>query len=185
MIHRRWLVAVPVICAVVAGAAGISHASDDPATAAPAVLTPSSVPPELTPPAGNVLSSVFGASGVQVYHCAAGAWVFTEPAASLQGRSVAGGARQSVVHFRGPSWESTDDGSLVEAAVAVASPSPGTIPQLLLKATKTRGPGILGGVTYVQRLATHGGAAPAGSCQDGASTGIPYQAIYRFFTPAA
>ncbi|MCW2506725.1 MAG: hypothetical protein JWO79_5009 [Actinomycetia bacterium] len=184
MIHRRWLVAVPVICAVVAGAAGISHASDDPATAAPAVLTPSSVPPELTPPAGNVLSSVFGASGVQVYQCTAGAWVFTEPAASLQGRSAAGGARQSVVHFRGPSWESTDDGSLVEAAVAVASPSPGTIPQLLLKATKTRGSGILGGVTYVQRLATHGGAAPAGSCQDGTSTGVPYQAIYRFFSPA-
>jgi hypothetical protein len=90
-----------------------------------------------------------------------------------------------VIHFRGPSWESADDGSLVEGAVAVSSPSPGTIPQLLVKAVKTRGSGALGGVTFIQRLATHGGTAPEGTCTAGATAGVPYTAVYRFFTAAS
>jgi hypothetical protein len=180
--HSRWLIAAPVICAVAVGGAGISHAQDRPQTAATATVA---VPPELTPPAGNVLSSVFGATGVQVYRCTAGAWTFTEPAAELHGRSLTGRVARSLIHFRGPSWESTEDGSLVEAAVAASSPSPGTIPQLLLKATKNRGSGILGDVTYVQRIQTHGGAAPSGSCEEGTSAGVPYQAVYRFFSPVS
>jgi hypothetical protein len=65
-----------------------------------------------------------------------------------------------------------------------SSPVPGSIPQLLLQATKTRGEGVFGHVTYVQRLATSGGVAPTGACTDGRTAGIPYQAEYRFFVPA-
>jgi uncharacterized protein DUF3455 len=91
--------------------------------------------------------------------------------------------RHTAVHFRGPSWESTKDGSLVEAKVVASSPVPGSIPQLLLQATKNRGSGVFDQVTYIQRLATRGGAAPTGACTDGRSAGIPYQSEYRFFVP--
>jgi hypothetical protein len=149
--------------------------------------TQHAAPPALAPPAGHVLSSVFGAHGVQVYQCTAGAWTFLEPAASLTGR-VKGShraGRQITIHFRGPSWESTTDGSLVEAKVVASSPVPGSIPQLLLQATRNRGDGVFGAVTYVQRLATSGGVAPTGACTDGRSIGVPYQAEYRFFVPAS
>jgi hypothetical protein len=141
------------------------------------------IPAALVPPAGNVLSSVFHAEGVQVYQCTAGAWTFVEPAATLTGRSVARGGpkRLSAVHFRGPSWESTNDGTLVEARAVANSPVTGSIPELLLQATKTRGDGVFGRVTYIQRLATRGGVAPTGACTDGATTGVPYKAEYRFY----
>jgi hypothetical protein len=51
----------------------------------------------------------------------------------------------TAVYFRGPSGESTDDGSLVEATVVASSPVPGSIPQLLLQATRNRGDGVFGG----------------------------------------
>jgi hypothetical protein len=60
----------------------------------------------------------------------------------------------------------------------------GSIPQLLLQATRTRGDGVFGGVTYVQRLATRGGVAPSGTCADGATAGVRYTAEYRFFKAA-
>jgi hypothetical protein len=144
------------------------------------------IPAVLVPPAGNVLSLVYHANGVQVYQCTAGAWTFVEPAASLTGRSVAQRRpkRLVAVHFRGPSWESTGDGSLVEARAVANSPVTGSIPELLLQATKTRGDGVFGHVTYVQRLATRGGVAPTGACTDGATIGVPYRAEYRFYTPA-
>jgi hypothetical protein len=141
------------------------------------------IPAILVPPAGNVLSLVFHADGVQVYQCTAGAWAFLEPAASLTGRSVGrhGPKRLAAIHFRGPSWESVDDGSLVEAKAVANSPVTGSIPELLLLASKTRGDGVFGHVTYVQRLATHGGLAPTGACTDGATSGVPYRAEYRFY----
>jgi hypothetical protein len=146
---------------------------------------PVDVPPALVPPPGHTLASTFLARGVQVYRCSAGAWVFVEPAATLHGRArdERGGAH-TVIHFRGPSWQSVQDGSLVEAAVAASVPSPGTIPQLLLRATTARGDGLLGHVTFVQRLATSGGVAPAGSCAEAAVTGVAYRAVYRFFVAA-
>jgi hypothetical protein len=142
-----------------------------------------SVPPALTPPAGNVLTSSFAGKGVQVYQCTAGAWVFVEPAAQLSGGLTrAPWTYETAVHFRGPSWESTVDGSLVTAAAVANSPVTGSIPELLLKAATNRGDGVFGKVTYIQRLRTTGGAAPAGTCTDGATVGVPYTAKYRFFS---
>lgn len=142
------------------------------------------VPPELIPPAGQVLVATFAANGVQVYRCTAGAWAFVEPAANLVGWAHGQLGVQTAVHFRGPSWESTVDGSLVEARAIASVPVTGSIPQLLLQATTTRGDGLFGHVTYVQRLATSGGPAPAGACVDSATTGVAYRAQYRFFQAA-
>jgi Protein of unknown function (DUF3455) len=36
----------------------------------------------------------------------------------------------------------------------------------------------------VQRLATKGGVAPAGGCQEGDQTSVHYEALYTFSAPA-
>jgi len=149
------------------------------------------VPANLAVPAGQTLTANFTGRGVQVYRCTGGAWTFVEPAATLSGRATPSGQatqaqrHQSAVHFRGPSWESTTDGSLVEAKAIASSPVPGSIPELLLQATTNRGDGVFGQVSYVQRLRTSGGAAPAGTCAEGQTTGVPYRAQYLFFSPTA
>jgi hypothetical protein len=142
-----------------------------------------SVPPGLKPPAGNVLTAQFAGRGVQVYQCTAGAWVFVEPAANLVGHGPGRSRIQTAVHYKGPTWESTTDGSLVQGTTIASSPVSGSIPQLLLKATANRGTGIFGRVTYINRLDTRGGAAPAGSCTSGQTTGVPYTAQYLFYVP--
>ena len=155
------------------GAVGFGSAPAT-ATAAPAAVgtaDSSSVPPEIKVPPGNKLVAEFDAQGVQVYQCAAGAWSFLEPAAVLSTRSA------SAVHFRGPS-------SLVEGRAVASSPVAGAIPQLLLQATRTRGEGVFGGVTYIQRLNTTGGTAPTTACTDGQTKGVPYTADYRFYVAA-
>ena len=60
-----------------------------------------------------------------------------------------------------------------------------SIPWLLLTAASTTGSGVFTPVTYVQRLATHGGVAPATGCDSttvSTDTRIPYSADYYFFT---
>jgi hypothetical protein len=145
------------------------------------------VPDVLKPPAGNVLSAVFKASGVQIYGCTDAKWALIEPAASLNGITVNPVKRVTALHFRGPSWESDQDGSLIEGMSPVSAPSDtaNSIPQLLVTAKTTRGPGVFGAVTFVQRLSTVGGVAPAGACTAGATTATPYRAVYRFFVKQA
>jgi hypothetical protein len=140
------------------------------------------VAPAVQVPSGNKLVAKFYAKGVQTYTCTAGAWKGLEPAATLAdrlGRSVA-------LHTRGPIWVSTVDGSAVEAAPidGARNDVPGAVPELLLKAKSTRGAGVFAGVSYVQRLATKGGVAPAGGCQEGSQTSVPYEALYTFSAPA-
>jgi hypothetical protein len=168
-------------CAALLATALIAGSSSS-AAAVPA-LKPA--PPALAPPAGHVLTAVFAARGVQVYQCTAGAWAFVEPAATLSGVSWRPRGHHDVIHFRGPSWESTEDGSLVEARAVANSPVPGAIPELLPQSTRNRGAGIFGRTAYIQRLATQGGVAPAGACVDGATSGVPYRAEYRFYSPVS
>ena len=175
--------------ALVGISAGVSFADDKPApvTAASAADRflggASTVPPNLVPPAGNTLNSVFKAKGVQIYGCTDAKWTLIEPAATLTGITLNPAKVASALHFRGPSWQSPDDGSLVEGTGPVSAPSttPNSIPQLLITAKTTRGPGVFGDVTFIQRLATVGGVAPATACTAGATTSVSYTAVYRFF----
>jgi hypothetical protein len=178
----------------VAVPAGVSFAGTDRAPAAvsepPAVRDGAfhgvdpRVPPELNPPAGHVLHAVLKAKGVQIYECRTSAWALLEPAASLTGVTLHPVRKVSALHFRGPSWQSDQDGSLLEGdpdgVVRVPSEHPDSIQQLRIRAKLTRGSGVFGAVTYVQRLDTVGGVAPAGSCAGG-TTAVPYRAVYRFF----
>jgi hypothetical protein len=68
--------------------------------------------------------------------------------------------------------------------VSAPAATPNSIPQLLITAKTTRGTGVFGGVTFIQRLATTGGVAPATACTAGQTTSVPYRAVYRFFTKA-
>ncbi|MEV0217677.1 DUF3455 domain-containing protein [Micromonospora sp. ALFpr18c] len=84
-------------------------------------------------------------------------------------------------HFKGPSWQSQRDDSLITAKKTAESPRAGTIPELLLTVDSHTGTGLLGNVAYISRLLTSGGAAPAGACTDGATTSVPYGAVYVFW----
>lgn len=134
------------------------------------------VPDIVKVPAGNKRIAVMPARGVQTYQCAAGAWTFLQPDAILRHHGS-----PEVLHTRGPVWTDVVDGSSVTAAAEASSPVAGAIPELLLRATGNRGPGLLAGVTYIQRLNTTGGLAPAGACVDGATASVPYTADYAFW----
>jgi hypothetical protein len=188
-IRRAVLGAIAGIGLVGAALLGGTAAAAGPASPAPDVdplVAESSVPPVLVPPPGNSLVAAFGAAGVQIYRCTGTEWVFVEPAASLVGTAKGSKGPQTVIHFRGPSWQSSVDGSLVEGAVVASSPVPGSIAELLVQSTRNQGDGgIFSRVSFVQRLATSGGVAPApGPCATGTITGVPYLAVYRFFAPA-
>lgn len=138
------------------------------------------VPAAIAVPDGNKLTGVFAAHGVQTYTCTDGAWKLLEPAATLsdkRGRTVA-------LHSRGPVWVSTVDGSAVNATAIASSPKTGTIPEVLLQSTATRGTGVFADVSYIQRLNTTGGVAPATACTGTEQVGVQYTATYAFYKPA-
>jgi hypothetical protein len=142
-------------------------------------------PAALKVPDGNRLTGVFSAAGVQTYTCTDGAWKLLEPAATLSVKKDRA-HRPVALHSRGPVWVSTVDGSAVNAAAIANSPKTGTIPELLLKSTATRGTGVFAEVSYIQRLDTHGGVAPTTACT-GTGTdqvSVPYSATYAFYKPA-
>ncbi len=147
---------------------------------------PTGVPLTIAVPEGNKLQFAANAEGVQIYQVqltgSGYAWVFIAPEATLyEGNNGVVGK-----HYAGPTWE-TNSGSFVKGAKIASAPSPNanSIPQLLLRATTSGGPGVLDGVTYIQRLNTSGGIAPA----TGADAGhvgeyarVPYTAEYYFYT---
>lgn len=151
-------------------------------------LPPLAVPEALQVPAGQKLVLDARATGVQIYVCSAAKadpahteWAFKAPEASLfdaAGNSVAR-------HYAGPSWESPD-GSKVVGAVQAKQDDPAgkAIAQLLLSAESVSGTGIFSHVTYIQRLATGAGNAPADGCTAaslGKEARVPYTARYRFY----
>jgi uncharacterized protein DUF3455 len=141
---------------------------------------PSPICDRLQVPAGNELAFRMYARGVQVYRWDGSAWQFVAPSATLFADPDY--HAQVGVHYAGPTWQS-NTGSFVKAArKADCSPDPGAIPWLLLQATATNGPGVFSSVTYVQRLDTAGGKAPAyAGSSVGESVEVPYTAVYYFY----
>jgi hypothetical protein len=108
-------------------------------------------------------------------------WAFVGPDAKLNDRSG-----KQVGKYYGPpaTWESMDGSKITGMQVAVAPSSAGNIPLQLVKANPAMGAGAMTGVTYIQRVATSGGVAPATVC-DAVSSGskqiVRYQADYIFY----
>jgi len=128
--------------------------------------------------AGNKVHARAYAEGVQIYMWSGSSWTFIGPEAMLydQDGDVVG------IHYAGPTWES-NSGSKVKAAVSErCTPNPDAIPWLLLKAVSSEGPGIFNGVTFIQRVNTTGGLAPAyAGDYPGEIVEVPYTADYYFY----
>lgn len=140
----------------------------------------SSTPRALDVPAGNQPAFRMRASGVQIYDCNGSAWVFRAPEAGL----FNAGGQIKGTHFAGPTWES-NGGRVVAVREAGATVDPTAIPWLLLRAVSWEGRGRMTGVTYIQRVETAGGLAPASGCDAahaGAVARVGYTATYVFFT---
>lgn len=155
---------------------------------APAPTTP--VPAVLDPGRSVRLLTTVSATGVQIYECRmagggnAASWAFVAPEAQLfdqRGRSMGS-------HGAGPYWKGLDGSRIVGSVRARAdAPTSGAIPWLLLTTQSDGAPGMLSTVTFVQRLNTEGGIAPADGCDAqslGQQTRVGYRADYRLFVPA-
>ena len=159
-----------------------------PMRAAPRVDN-ATLPEAIRVPAGHVQSMHTTGSGEITYECrekktgGGQEWAFVAPVATLtdpQGKVVG-------KYFAGPTWEA-NDGSKVTGKQLAVSPAPtGNIPLQLVQANPATGEGAMKGVSFIQRLQTVGGVAPALPCgaeQLGQKQVVPYRADYVFYKPA-
>ena len=139
---------------------------------------------QLAPPAGHEVAYKVYAVGVQIYRWNGTAWAFVAPEAGLFANANYRGMVGT--HYAGPTWE-TNSGSLVVSSATTAipcTPDPTAIPWLRLTAVTSSGPGILDGVTYIQRINTVGGIRPAAGTVVGEEARIPYTTEYYFYKQA-
>ncbi|RZL88632.1 MAG: DUF3455 domain-containing protein [Variovorax sp.] len=154
----------------------------------PAMYSQAGLPDAVKVPAGHSVAMETVGAGDITYECRAKAgmpgqheWVFVGPDARLMDRSG-----KQVGRYYGPpaTWERVDGSRLTATQVAVAPNGGGNIPYQLVKANPATGSGAMQGVSYVQRVATQGGVAPAMAC-GAASMGqkqvVKYQADYIFY----
>lgn len=156
-------------------------------TTAHAAMAQSTLPDTIKVPAGNKLVLETVGAGLITYECkdkkdgAGQEWVFAGPDATLSDRKG-----KAVGKYYGPpaTWESKDGSKVTATQLAVSPNGTGNIPLQLVKANPASGDGAMQGVSYIQRLATKGGTAPATTC-DEASKGkketVAYQADYLFW----
>ena len=145
------------------------------------------LPEPVRVPAGQKLMMSTTGVGEITYECrekkdTAGAheWAFVGPVATLYS-----GDRKAVgKYYAGPTWEANDGSKVTGKQLAVSPASPGNIPMQLVKTEPAMGAGAMTGVSYIQRLNTKGGVAPAMAC-DATSKGkrqqVAYEADYVFY----
>lgn len=149
------------------------------------------LPPTVQVPAGHRIAMQTVGTGDITYECRvkkdmAGQfeWVFVGPEAVLSDRSG-----KAVGKYFGPpaTWASNDGSKVTATQLAVAPAGAGNIPFQLVKANPAMGSGAMTGVTYIQRVATKGGVAPASACSAGNAGSkevVKYQADYIFWKAA-
>jgi hypothetical protein len=148
----------------------------------------SSLPEAVKVPAGHRVAMETVGIGDITYECrdkkdAAGQfeWAFVGPSAVLKDRKG-----ETIGAYFGPpaTWRSNDGSAVTGAQQAVSPASAGSIPLQLVKTNPATGQGAMTGVTYIQRVATQGGVAPAMTC-DAATKGkrevVKYQADYILY----
>lgn len=150
----------------------------------------SSLPDAVKVPVGHRVALETVGVGEITYECrdkkdAAGQfeWVFVGPSAVLNDR-----AGKAIGAYYGPpaTWKSNDGSEVTATQVAVSPAAAGNIPLQLVKANPGKGNGAMTGITYIQRVATKGGVAPAMAC-DASAKGkkeiVKYQADYILYKP--
>jgi Protein of unknown function (DUF3455) len=171
-------------------------------------VTPPPVPASLEVPAPNEAFLLGRGVGTQNYICQPAdslgriAWTLFTPQATLFGDQ----GEQLTTHFFSPNpveggivratWQDSRDTSTVwaRAIASVADPNAsGAIAWVLLQAVGTKvgptGGNTLSGTTFIQRLNTVGGSAPATGCDVPTDIGhkafVPYTADYFFYKAAS
>lgn len=137
------------------------------------------VPSDIAAPEGHKVHFHGYGIGMQIYTWDGSSWGAAVPEATLfddNGNVVA-------THSAGPTWQSNSGSKVVGAVIPPrVTVEPDAIPWLLLKAVTAEGPGILGRTTFIHRVNTSGGKAPA---TPGAFIGqvvrVPYTADYLFY----
>lgn len=147
---------------------------------------PSPLCDSLVVPGGNEVAFHVYAVGVQIYTWNGSAWVFVAPSALLYADP---GLHALVgIHFltpgQGPTWKTKSGSEVIGARQAACTPDPTAIPWLKLRGLSSDGPGVLNGVSFVQRVNTVGGIAPSTpGTTVGQEADVPYMAEYFFYQP--
>ena len=153
-----------------------------------AVFAFAQTPAEITPPAGNKAALTLVGVGMLAYECKAVAdkpgtfaWTFAGPDAKL----LDANKKEVGKYYAGPTWESNDGSKVTGKQLAISPGVAGAIPLQLVQAAPSTGNGAMTDVTYIQRLKTVGGVAPASpacaASNAGTKTTVGYQADYVFF----
>lgn len=145
------------------------------------------LPEPVRVPAGHMQTLETIGTGEITYECRekkdmAGAfeWAFVTPVATLwdmQQKNIG-------KYYGGPTWEANDGSKVTGKQVAIAPAASGNIPMQLVKADPAMGNGAMTGVTFIQRLDTKGGTAPAMTCDasnKGTKQQVGYSAKYVFY----
>jgi hypothetical protein len=200
---HRWM-ACRVLAAAGVAALGLAvpglavpaAAAGPPRPALPAVLIPDGATPYLRTHAVGTQNWVCLATGAGL------AWKFVGPQATLFVR-LFGFEQQLTTHFLSPNpdeadtfratWQASFDSSRVWAQAMQAVDDPavigtGNIPWLLLRRVGARrgpaGGSLLSQATWIQRVHTVGGVAPATGCSQSTDVGamalVPYSTDYVF-----
>jgi Protein of unknown function (DUF3455) len=146
------------------------------------------VPTKIEVGEGNKVFLIGHAVGVQIYSCNAKVsgfeWGLVAPRADLYNDH----GKVIVKHFGGPTWQAKDGSKVVGRREQQVTVDATAIPWLLLsKASTTAGEGgdRLVNTTFIQRIATTGGLAPAAADCDATTAGavveVPYTADYYFW----
>ena len=142
--------------------------------------------PGIDPPKEAKLVLLAYAKGDQIYTCTEQngqySWTLKAPEAQLLDKKGKVLGR----HFKGPSWELSDKSAVTGRMIAhVDAPRKNAIPWLLVEVVGHSGEiGQLSSVTYIQRINTKRGKAPARGCASssgGKDVRSPYSATYRFY----
>ncbi len=143
------------------------------------------IPAQIQVPYGNKVMMTVHAKGDQIYQCSfekgGYSWVLQAPDAQLfddQGRVVGS-------HYSGPIWEYKEGSRVAGRVLKKIDVAPATsISWLLVKVIVHKGKGILSEASYINRINTHGGLAPASGCDanhQGGEKRVFYTADYVFY----
>lgn len=168
------------------------------------IVVPPPVPADIVVEAGNNAFLIGHATGTQNYICLPSgrtyAWTFFGPQATL----FDGIGEQLLTHYLSPNpdenaalratWQDSRDTSTVWAVAEASSTdssfvAPGSIPWLRLRVVGSeygpQGGDRMTATTYIQRVNTAGGVAPAAGCSNKTDVGrkvmVPYTTDYVFY----
>lgn len=129
---------------------------------------------------GNKVAFHVYAEGVQIYRWDGTSWTFIAPEAVLFADSRQNGLVG--IHYAGPTWESKSGSKVIGMVLDRCTADPEAIQWFLLRAVSSEGPGVLHGVTFIQRVNTLGGLAPSDPGDFvGETARVPYTAEYFFY----